>query len=181
MKKSAIREMLTPTTYERHLYWMRRALILAQEAGSAGEIPVGAVIVNTQGDCLAQAGNRKERNQDPTAHAEILALRQASATLQDWRLSDCTLYVTLEPCIMCTGAIILARLGLLVYGVDDPKTGTVRTVLNLPDSLASNHRLQVLGGILAQDCRQLLQDWFQERRERGRGEGERGRGGEGGN
>ncbi len=116
------------------------------------------------GNLLAEGENRKERDKDPTAHAEILALKTAARTLQNWRLNECTLYVTLEPCPMCAGAIVQARLRLLVYGVDDTKTGAIRTVINIPDSAASNHRLQVIGGILESPCRQQLQAWFATKR-----------------
>ena len=145
---------------------MSEAIALAQSAGDAGEVPVGAAIVDADHNLIAVAENRRERDNDPTAHAEILALRAAGQTLQTWRLDRCTLYVTLEPCPMCTGAIILARLGLLVYGADDPKTGTIRTVANLPDSACSNHRLPVLAGIMESVCRQQLQSWFAQRRGR---------------
>jgi tRNA(adenine34) deaminase len=144
---------------------MSKALTLAQAAGEAGEVPVGAVVVDGTGNLVAAAENRKERDLDPTAHAEILALRAAGQALQTWHLNDCTLYVTLEPCPMCSGAIIQARLGLLVYGVDDPKTGTIRTVANIPDSAASNHRLKVISGICEAACRQQLQAWFSQRRQ----------------
>ncbi len=143
---------------------MIRALELAEAAGSEGDVPVGAVIVNAAGQVIAEAQNRRERDHDPTAHAEVLALRAAGQRLQTWHLNDCTLYVTLEPCPMCAGALVLARLGLLVYGVDDLKAGAVRSVLNVPDSAASNHPLPVLGGILESTCRQQLQDWFRDRR-----------------
>lgn len=157
--------MLTKyTEYLIHKKWMSRALELAQTAGDGGEVPVGAVIINSTGYLLAEGENRKERDKDPTAHAEILAIKTAATTLQNWRLNECTLYVTLEPCPMCAGAIVQARLGLLVYGVDDPKTGSIRTVTNIPDSAASNHRLQVIGGILESACRQQLQAWFATRR-----------------
>ncbi|MGF1482346.1 MAG: nucleoside deaminase [Cyanophyceae cyanobacterium] len=155
---------LTEADYLVHRQWMNHALKLAQVAGEAGDVPVGAVITDGQGNLVAQASNRKERDQDPTAHAEILALRGASRRLQNWHLNDCTLYVTLEPCPMCTGAIIQARLGLLVYGADDPKTGTIRTVANLPDSACSNHRFPVLSGIRESACRQQLQAWFARKR-----------------
>ena len=145
---------------------MSEAIALAQSAGEAGEVPVGAVIVDGDNTLIAVAQNRRERDKDPTAHAEILALRAGGQTLQTWHLNRCTLYVTLEPCPMCTGAIILARLGLLVYGADDPKTGTIRTVANLPDSACSNHRLPVLAGIMESVCRQQLQSWFAQRRGR---------------
>ncbi|MBE9035619.1 tRNA adenosine(34) deaminase TadA [aff. Roholtiella sp. LEGE 12411] len=152
------------TEYLIHRKWMSRALELAQTAGDAGEVPVGAVIINSTGYLLAEGENRKERDNDPTAHAEIIAIKTAATTLQNWRLNECTLYVTLEPCPMCAGAIVQARLGLLVYGVDDPKTGSIRTVTNIPDSAASNHRLQVIGGISESACRQQLQAWFATRR-----------------
>ncbi|MBW4616191.1 MAG: tRNA adenosine(34) deaminase TadA [Desmonostoc vinosum HA7617-LM4] len=147
-----------------HQQWMSRALELAQTAGDAGEVPVGAVIIDASGNLLAEGENRKERDKDPTAHAEILALKKAAITLQNWHLNECTLYVTLEPCPMCAGAIVQARLGLLVYGVDDTKTGAVRTVINIPASAASNHRLKVMGGILESACRQQLQAWFATKR-----------------
>jgi tRNA(adenine34) deaminase len=150
--------------YEQHCQWMEQAIALAIEAGAAGEVPVGAIVIGPQGDCIAAAGNQRERQHDPTAHAEILVLQQAAQYLKRWQLQDCTLYVTLEPCPMCAGAIVQARLGQLVYGTDDPKTGAVRTVLNIPDSAASFHRMEVLGGILETDCRQQLQNWFAERR-----------------
>lgn len=143
---------------------MTRALELAQSAGEAGEIPVGAVITDRQGQLLAEGTNHKEKDRDPTAHAEIRAIRAACDRLNSWHLEGCTLYVTLEPCPMCAGAIIHARLQQLVYGIDDPKTGAIRTVLNLPDSAASNHHLQVLSGILESPCRQQLQSWFAQRR-----------------
>jgi len=150
--------------YLTHRQWMSRALEIAQTAGDEGEIPVGAVIVDTEGKLIAEGENRKERDKDPTAHAEIVAIKRASQTLQSWRLHDCILYVTLEPCPMCAGAIVQSRLKMLVYGVDDTKTGAIRTVLNIPDSAASNHRLKVLGGILESACRQHLQAWFATRR-----------------
>lgn len=143
---------------------MEVAIALATKAGEAGDVPVGAVVVNGQGQRIAAAANRRQRDHDPTAHAEILALRQAGHTLQTWHLNQCTLYVTLEPCPMCAGAILQARLGLVVYGADDPKTGALRTVLNVPDSDAAMHRLPVLGGILELACRQQLQDWFADQR-----------------
>jgi tRNA(adenine34) deaminase len=149
-----------------HRQWMSRALALAQSAGEAGEVPVGAAIVDANNTLIATAENRRERDKDPTAHAEILALRAAGQALQTWHLNTCTLYVTLEPCPMCAGAIVLARVGLLVYGADDPKTGSIRTVANIPDSPCSNHRLPVIAGIMESVCRQQLQTWFEHRRYR---------------
>ncbi|WP_083389469.1 tRNA adenosine(34) deaminase TadA [Trichormus sp. NMC-1] len=147
-----------------HQKWMNHAWELAQIAGEAGEVPVGAVIIDPDGKLIAEGENRKERDKDPTAHAEIIAIRAAAKNLQSWRLHQCTLYVTLEPCPMCAGAIAHARLATIVYGVDDTKTGAIRTVINIPDSPASNHRLQVLGGILESACRQQLQTWFATKR-----------------
>lgn len=147
-----------------HRQWMSQAIALAQSAGDVGEVPVGAIVVDAKGNLVAAAENRRERDKDPTAHAEILALRAAGRALQTWHLNSCTLYVTLEPCTMCAGAIVLARLGLLVYGADEPKTGSIRTVANIPDSACSNHRLPVLAGIMESACRQQLQSWFHKRR-----------------
>ena len=156
--------MIDSQEYLKHRQWMMRAIALAQAAGEAGEVPVGAVIVDAENNLISEAENRKERDKDPTAHAEILAIRAAGKALRDWHLNQCTLYVTLEPCPMCAGAIVQARIGLLVYGVDDPKTGTIRTVANIPDSACSNHRLSVLGGILESACRNQLQSWFSQKR-----------------
>jgi tRNA(adenine34) deaminase len=155
---------LTPEIYARHCDWMQKAIQLAAVAAKRGDVPVGAIMVNEQGQVISTAYNRKEQNHDPTAHAEILAIQDASQALKTWHLENCTLYVTLEPCPMCTGAIIQARLGLLVYGADDPKSGTIRTVFNLPDSPASNHRLKVIAGILEATCREQLQTWFAQQR-----------------
>jgi tRNA(adenine34) deaminase len=155
---------ITPHPYPEHRAWMQLALAEAAAAGAAGEVPVGAVIVSAQQQVISTGQNRRERDHDPSAHAEIVALRAAGRQLQNWHLNGCTLYVTLEPCPMCAGAILQARLALLVYGADDPKAGAVRTVLNVPDSPASFHRLPVLGGILEQPCRQQLQAWFEQKR-----------------
>jgi tRNA(adenine34) deaminase len=155
-----VKYLLDDPEYQKHCRWMERAIALADEAGDAGDVPVGAVIVDSQGRAIAEAANRRERDHDPTAHAEVLAVRAAGNTLNTWRLEGCTLYVTLEPCPMCAGALVLARLGLLVYGADDPKAGAIRSVLNLPDHACSNHRFSVIGGILENSCRQQLQSWF---------------------
>lgn len=149
--------------YRNHIRWMQRAIELAEAAGLAGEVPVGAVIV-AEDELLAEGENRRERNCDPTAHAEVVALRSAGAKLQTWHLENCTMYVTLEPCPMCAGAIVAARLGTLVYGADDPKTGSIRTVANIPDSACSNHRPIVWAGILEATCRDQLQQWFSRKR-----------------
>lgn len=156
---------LADPSYLCHRHWMQQALEQADVAAQAGDVPVGAVVVGPDNQLLAAACNRREQDRDPTAHAEILALRQASQRLGTWHLNQCTLYVTLEPCPMCAGAIILSRLGLLVYGADDPKAGAVRSQINLPDGPCSNHKLPVLAGILAEPCQQHLQQWFAQRRQ----------------
>ena len=151
-------------SYLVHCTWMKYALELARTAAQLGEVPIAAVVVDERGNLLAEAVNRKVREQDPTAHAEILAIRTATKAIQSCYLQDCTLYVTLEPCPMCAGAIIHSRLNLLVYGASDPKTGAIRTVTNLPDSYCSNHRLRVLAGIKEESCLRQLQAWFARHR-----------------
>lgn len=158
--------LINNTQYLKHRQWMSYALELAKAAGDVSDIPVGAVIIDSDGNIVGEGENRKERDQDPTAHAEMIALRAAANKLQTWRLHECTLYVTLEPCPMCAGAIVQSRLGLLVYGVDDPKTGAIRTVENIVDGAASNHRVRVIGGVLESTCRQQLKAWFANRRHR---------------
>ncbi|TVP68360.1 MAG: nucleoside deaminase [Leptolyngbya sp. LCM1.Bin17] len=158
---------LADETYLRHRGWMLRALELAEAAGKAGDVPVGAIVIGPDDQVLAVTSNRREQDQDPTAHAEVLALRAAAHQLGNWHLNHCTLYVTLEPCPMCAGAIILSRLGLLVYGASDPKAGAVRSVMNIPGGPGSNHKLSVLAGILAEPCQHQLQYWFQQRRQAG--------------
>lgn len=146
-----------------HWYWMDRALEEAALAAQEGEIPVGAVLIC--GDRLLAADhNRREQNQDPTAHAEILVLRSGAARLGSWRLNECTLYVTLEPCPMCAGAIVQGRVGCLVYGVTDRKTGAVESNMNLVQDPRYNHQVQVLGGIREDACRKILEDWFRRNR-----------------
>lgn len=156
---------LNEIDFELHRFWMDRAIALAKQAGSQGEIPVGAIIIGTDGQILATGENRKERDRDPTAHAEILAIRNAAKILKDWHLNQTTLYVTLEPCPMCAGAILQSRVRTLVYGVGDPKTGAIHTVINLPYSSASFHRLEAIAGIRERQCHELLQTWFQDHRE----------------
>ncbi len=151
---------------QRHQAWMAQAMTLAEAAGQQGEVPVAALVVSPEDQLIATGVNRRERDQDPTAHAEVLALRAAGQVLGNWNLTGYSLYVTLEPCPMCAGAIVLSRVSLLVYGAADPKTGAVRSVINVPDSAASNHRLQVLPGILAGPCQGQLQQWFAQLRQR---------------
>ncbi|MEK6211625.1 MAG: tRNA adenosine(34) deaminase TadA [Pseudomonadota bacterium] len=143
--------------------FMRAALALAEQARSAGEVPVGAVVVR-DGFVIGSGFNSPIGRHDPSAHAEILALRAAAAALGNYRLSGCTLYVTLEPCVMCSGAILHARIGRVVYGAPDPKTGACGSVLNLFAEGRLNHHTAVAGGVLAEDCGRLLKGFFLERR-----------------
>jgi tRNA(adenine34) deaminase len=142
---------------------MGLALAEARRAGAAGEVPVGAVVV--AGDqVIGAAGNQRETDRDPTAHAEILALRQAAASLGSWRLSDATLYVTLEPCPMCAGALVAGRVGRLVFGAPDPKAGACGSLYNLCVDPRLNHELPVLAGVREPECAEVLRDWFASRR-----------------
>jgi tRNA(adenine34) deaminase len=142
---------------------MRPALAEAYRAATGGEVPVGAAIYRA-GRLLAAAGNRREHLGDPTAHAEMLVIRAAAELLGDWRLNDCTLAVTLEPCPMCAGAIVNARVGRLIYGAGDPKMGAVRSLHRLCDDRRFNHRLPVLPGVMADECAKVLTDFFRPRR-----------------
>lgn len=139
----------------------------ARRAEELGDVPIGAVIARG-GRIVAAAFNRRIVDRDPTAHAELLAIRAAAAELGDWRLTDCTLAVTLEPCPMCAGAILLARIARLVYGAADPKAGAVDTLYQLCTDPRLNHRVEVVGGVLADDCGQLLTDFFRRQREMGK-------------
>jgi tRNA(adenine34) deaminase len=143
--------------------FMAEALALAEAAAQSGEIPVGAVLVK-DGEALAASANAPIRLNDPTAHAEILVLRAAGASLANYRLPGTTLYVSLEPCPMCAAAIVHARVDRLVYGAADPKTGAAGTVMNLVQDPRLNHRMTVVGGVLANEARALLQAFFRERR-----------------
>lgn len=142
---------------------MRLAMQLAAEAASLGEVPVGAILVR-QGQIIGRGANAPIRLHDPTAHAEILALRDAATLAGNYRLPDTTLYVTLEPCAMCSGAIQHARVGRLVYGASDPKTGACGSILNLMSEPRLNHHTQVQGGLLTEECGQMLTAFFAERR-----------------
>ena len=142
---------------------MRRALALAEAGAGLGEVPVGAV-VERRGQILAEAHNQREQLQDPTAHAEIVALRRAAAAVGSWHLDDCTMVVTLEPCPMCAGALVNARVARLVYGAPDPKMGCVDTLAQLCTDPRFNHRLEVVANVLPDDSARLLQGFFQARR-----------------
>ena len=143
--------------------WMRYAFRLAQRAEQQGEVPVGAIVVK-DGRCIAEGWNSSIVMHDPTAHAEIVVLRKAGLVLENYRLCDVTLYVTLEPCVMCFGAISNARIKRLVFGAFDPKRGAVCNALNLADASFLNHRISWVGGVLELDCSELLRDFFRARR-----------------
>ena len=142
---------------------MREALAAAAEAAAAGDVPVGAVVVR-DGAIVSRASNRTVRDQDPTAHAELLALRNAARALGRWRLDDCTLVATLEPCAMCAGAVVLARVGRLAFGAWDDKAGMAGSVGDIVRHPRLNHRPQVIAGVLADECAALLADFFRVRR-----------------
>ncbi|MGA2439553.1 MAG: tRNA adenosine(34) deaminase TadA [Tepidisphaeraceae bacterium] len=148
---------------------MQEAIAEADAALAIEEVPVGCVILHVPTDrVIARGHNRRESHGDPTAHAEILALRDAAAELGTWRLSECAMAVTLEPCPMCAGAIVNARLGRLVYGCDDPKAGAIRTLFNICDDPRLNHRVQIAAGVMSEKCAQLLRDFFKAQRAGGK-------------
>jgi tRNA(adenine34) deaminase len=149
--------------FPRDEYFMRLALREAEQSLEHADVPIGAVLV-CDGEVLSAAHNERELRQDPTAHAEVLALRHAARALGSWRVLDSVLYVTLEPCPMCAGAIVLARVPRVVFGTDDPKAGAAGSVLNVLGDPRLNHRPEVAGGLLAEDCAALLREFFASRR-----------------
>jgi tRNA(adenine34) deaminase len=142
---------------------MRQALALAERAVSAGEVPVGAVVVSDD-RVIGEGFNHPIAAHDPTAHAEIVALRAAAKAMRNYRLTGATLYVTVEPCLMCVGAMVHARIGLVVFGAAEPKAGAIQSMTNAHELPGLNHRLNTIGGVLAEDSRELLQRFFQQRR-----------------
>jgi tRNA(adenine34) deaminase len=150
-----------------HEALMRHALREAETALAEDEVPIGAIIV-CEGRVIASAHNQREQLRDPTAHAEMIAITQAAESLGDWRLEGCTLYVTLEPCAMCAGAILLARLPRVVYGASDPKAGAVTTLYQLLHDPRFNHRAEVVAGVLAEPCGAILSRFFEQKRREGK-------------
>ena len=150
-----------------HEHFMKLAIAEAEQAMREEEVPVGAVIVH-EGLVIAQAHNQREQLQDPTAHAEMIAITQAAHSRRSWRLDDCTLYVTLEPCPMCAGAILQARIPTVVYGATDPKAGAVHTLYHLLDDQRLNHRCLIVSNVLAEPCGQILTRFFQQQRQLGK-------------
>jgi tRNA(adenine34) deaminase len=148
---------------EDKVQFMQEALAESRAAAAAAEVPIGAVLVR-DGKILARSGNRTNRDCDPTAHAEIIVLREAAHLLGNYRLADTTLYVTIEPCSMCAGAIIQARVPRLVYGADDPKGGAVRSCFEILSHPRLNHQVEITSGVLAADCAAVIQSFFAERR-----------------
>jgi len=143
--------------------WMTRALALATEAGAQGEVPVGALVI-LDGEVVGEGFNQPIASGDPTAHAEIVAMRQAAARVKNYRLSGATLVVTVEPCLMCVGAMIHARIGTVVYGTPEPRAGALGSAIAAHETPGLNHRLTVVGGVRADECRALMQAFFKDRR-----------------
>lgn len=154
---------MTDRFFPRDEYFMRLALREAERALQHEDVPIGAVIAH-EGEVIAAAHNERELRQDPTAHAEVIALREASAALGSWRVLDTVMYVTLEPCAMCAGALVLARVPRVVYGTSDPKAGACGSILDVLAEPRLNHRPEVVGGLLAQECGDLLREFFASRR-----------------
>ena len=154
---------LEETQAQKDQQYLRAAITAAKIAEENGDVPIGAVIVY-QNNIIARAYNQREQLADPTAHAEIIALTQAAAALENWHLHGCTMYVTLEPCPMCAGALVLSRMDRLVYGCDDPKAGACKTLYNIVQDDRLNHRLEVTTGVLQEQCRRQLQEFFAKRR-----------------
>jgi tRNA(adenine34) deaminase len=146
-----------------HEDYMTRALALARGAQEAGEVPIGAVVV-LDGRIIGEGINQPITSTDPTAHAEIGALRSAALAIGNYRLTGATIYVTVEPCLMCVGAMVHARIGLVVYGAAEPRTGALVSSIRAHESPGHNHRLEILGGVLEEECRALMQDFFRSRR-----------------
>jgi tRNA(adenine34) deaminase len=144
--------------------WIREALNSASQAAALGEVPIGACLVDEAGLMIASASNRTITDNDPTAHAEILVLRQAASSLANYRLTGTTLYTTIEPCVMCAGALVNARIKRLVFGAHDERFGAVETLFRVCDNDSLNHRIEITSGVLADECRALMQKFFRERR-----------------
>jgi len=144
--------------------WMRAAITEAEAAGQSNDVPVGAVVVDASGAIIGRGHNVREITQDPTGHAEVVALREAAAARGEWRLDGCTLVVTLEPCTMCAGAVVLSRVDRLVFGAQDPKAGAVGSLWDVVRDRRLNHRPEVIPGVLAGECAELLRDFFRSKR-----------------
>lgn len=159
---------LTDSRHPFHLAHMEMALDEAETAEAEDEVPIGAVIVSLDRGVIARAHNQREQLRDPTAHAEMIAITQAAEALRSWRLEKCILYVTLEPCPMCAGAIVLARIPYVVYGAADPKAGACETLYQITSDARLNHRSQIVSGVLAEECSSILSRFFAEKRRQAR-------------
>lgn len=146
--------------FETDEFWMRKAIEFAAKAGESNEVPIGACLVNKNGELLAANGNRTITDSDPTAHAEILVLREAGAKIGNYRLTETVLYTTIEPCAMCAGALVNARIERLIFGAHDERFGAIESVFRLCDTSSLNHQIKITSGVLAEDCRQLMQNFF---------------------
>ena len=144
--------------------WMKRLLSKAKLVGEKGEVPIAAVVLDGKGRCIGYGGNRRETMKDPLGHAELVALRQAAWINNDWRFNDCTLIVNLEPCPMCAGALIQARMGKIIYGSNDPKRGALGGTINLAEHKSAHHNMLIEGGIMEEESRKIIVDWFKEKR-----------------
>ena len=153
--------MVIPDLDER---WMREAIEAARAAAELGEVPVGACMVDADGNLLSTASNRPITNNDPTAHAEMLALREAAARVKNYRLTGVTVYSTIEPCVMCAGALVNARVARLVFGAHDERFGAVESRFRICNSEMLNHRIEIVAGVLADECRAMMQEFFRSRR-----------------
>jgi len=153
--------LTVPSSYEQ---WMRRALADARLAFGTGDVPVAALVIDENGEVIGTGRNERELRHDPTAHAEVLALREAAATRDDWHLEGCTLVVTLEPCVMCAGAVLAARVPTVVFGAWDEKAGAAGSVYDVLRDRRLNHHVQVFAGVLAEDCGEVLLDFFRAKR-----------------
>ena len=145
--------------------YMKRALELARDAETKGDVPIGALLVNVDGKIVAEAHNERELIKDPTAHAEVLAIRKAANLEQAWRLNGYTLVVTLEPCVMCAGALSLARIDRVVFGAKDPRAGAMGSVYNVHEDARLNHKIELISGVLEPECREMLQNFFRAKRQ----------------
>tara|TARA_B100001996_G_scaffold362966_1_gene330883 strand:+ start:49 stop:561 length:513 start_codon:yes stop_codon:yes gene_type:complete len=150
---------------EEKIKWMTRLLYKAKLVGERGEVPIAAVILDYKGRCIGYGENRREKMKDPLGHAELVALRQASLINNDWRFNDCTLIVNLEPCPMCAGALIQARMGKIIYGSEDPKRGALGGTINLAEHKSAHHHMLIERGLMEKESRKIILDWFKDKRD----------------
>ena len=153
-----------PLSQQEKIKWMKKLLFKAKLVGEKGEVPIAAIILDNKGRCIGYGGNRRETMKDPLGHAELVALRQASWINNDWRFNDCTLIVNLEPCPMCAGALIQARMGKIIYGSKAPKRGALGGTINLAEHKSAHHKMLIERGILEEESRKIIVDWFKDKR-----------------